>query len=136
MKKITFLLIAFTATVFICTAQSPAGKWKRISYTVVYEGKKMDTHAALLTQRPCAAKIVYEFNADGTYRLNAASSNCDESYKKIQEKLYSKTKWQLSGNTITIYAISVSLGTTHMVSFSTNKMTLTNKDETIVYQRL
>ncbi|WP_462254905.1 lipocalin-like domain-containing protein [Ferruginibacter sp.] len=136
MKKIITLLIIITATAQICTAQSPAGKWKRISYTVVYEGTKMDTHAALLTQRPCAANIVYEFNADGTYRLNAAGSGCDENYKKIQEKLYSKTKWQLTGNSITIYAVSVSLGHTHTVSFNANKMTLTNKDETIVYQKL
>jgi hypothetical protein len=112
------------------------GKWKRLSYTSVYDGVKFDSHAALLEQRPCAAKIVYEINADGTWRLNAANSGCDEKYRKIQEKLYSKTQWKLVGNQFTVSATNFALGVTHTVSFAGNKMTFTNKDETIVYQRL
>jgi hypothetical protein len=135
MKKIILLLI-IAAAANTCLAQSPVGKWKRLSYTTVYEGKKMDSHAALLAIRPCAAKIVYEVNADGTWRLNAASSGCDEKYSNIQQKLYSKTKWKLVGNQFTTYVTDISLGHTHTISFAGNKMTLANKDETVVYQRL
>lgn len=117
-------------------AQSPVGKWKRISYTIVFDGKKIDTHAALLAQRPCAANIVYEINADGTWRLNAANSGCDERYIKTQQKLYGQTKWKLEGNKITVSASNFAVGQTHTVSFAGNKMTCANKDETIVYQRL
>jgi hypothetical protein len=135
MKK-SIQLILLLLLVQSATAQSPIGKWKRISYTVVFDGQKMDTHAALLTQRPCAANIVYEVNADGTWRLNAANSGCDKKYIDIQQKLYSKTKWKLEGNQFTVSATNFAVGQTHTVSFAGNKMTLTNKDETIVYQRL
>jgi Lipocalin-like domain len=135
MKKIAQLILMMVL-VQTATAQSPVGKWKRISYTVVYDGQKMDSHAALLKQRPCADKIVYEINADGTWRLNAANSGCDEKYRKIQEKLYSQTKWKLAGNQFTVSATNFALGQTHTISFAGNKMTFVNKDETIVYQRL
>jgi hypothetical protein len=135
MKKATFLVLLLMAMAGT-HAQSPVGKWKRISYTIVYDGKKIDTHAALLSQRPCAANIVYEINADGTWRLNTANSGCDEQYTKFQQKLYSKTKWKLEGNQITVSATNFAVGQTHTISFSGNKMTCTNKDETIVYQRL
>lgn len=71
-------------------AQSPVGKWKKITRTSVHKWQNMDTHEALLKTRPCADKIFYEVNADGTYRLNATSSGCDDNNKKIQENLYSK----------------------------------------------
>jgi hypothetical protein len=135
MKKITLFLLIITAA-GCCTAQSPVGKWKRISYTVVFDGKKMDTHAALLRQRPCAANIVYEINADGTWRLNAANSGCDEKYISIQQKMYSKTRWKMEGNQVTVSATNFAVGQTHTISFAGNKMSFINKDETIVYQRL
>lgn len=135
MKRLTILLF-ITVVAQVALAQSPVGKWKRLSCTVVYDGKKYDTHAALLQQRPCAANIVYEVNADNTWRLNAANSGCDASYINIQQKLYSKTKWKLEGNQFTTSATNFVVGQTHTISFSGNKMTLTNKDETIVYQRL
>jgi hypothetical protein len=86
--SVFFLLLAAT----VLKAQSPVGRWKILSHSSEYQGQTFDSHAALLSQRPCAAKIVYEVNADGTYRLNAAESGCDEKYIKIQEKLYSETK--------------------------------------------
>lgn len=135
MKKATLFLL-LTLAMTTAFAQSPVGKWKRLSYTIVFEGKKMDTHAALLTQRPCAANIVYEINADGTWRLNAANSGCDEKYIKMQQKLYSKTKWKLEGNQLMVSATNFVVGQTHTVSFAGNKMTCSNKDETIVYQRI
>lgn len=135
MKKATFILLLIVSMT-TAYAQSPVGKWKRLSYTIVFEGKKIDTHAALLTQRPCAANIVYEINADGTWRLNAANSGCDEKYTKMQQKLYSKTKWKLEGNQITVSATNFAVGQTHTISFAGNKMTCTNQYETIVYQRL
>jgi hypothetical protein len=135
MKKIILFLLIISAA-GSCAAQSPIGKWKRLSYTSVYDGVKFDSHAALLKQRPCAANIVYEINADGTWRLNAANSGCDEKYINIQQKLYSKTKWKLEGNQFTVSATNFALGVTHTISFSGNKITFVNQDETIVYQRL
>lgn len=122
----------------ICNGQSPVGKWKKISHTSTYEGQKMDTHAALLKIRPCAAEIVYEINTDGTYRLNAAASGCDESYKNIQQKLYSKTKWKVEGNTIMISATNFAVGQSYTISFSGNRMTWVGLDNqgTIVYQKI
>jgi hypothetical protein len=136
MKKILVLL---TTIVLVQTAlaQSPVGKWKRISYTSMYEGKTMDTHAALLSQRPCAAGIVYEIFADGKYRLDASASGCDEKYKSIQEKLWSKTNWKLEGNKFTTSTLKdFAVGNTYTISFSGNKMTWKNEYDTIVYQRL
>ncbi len=134
-------LIALLTTICItnaCLAQDPIGKWKIISHTIIFEGKKMDMHAALLQQRPCAAKIMYEINADGTYRLNAATSGCDEKYKNIQQKLYSKTKWKVTGNKISISATSFAVGQSYIISLAGNKMTWVGTDNqgTIVYQKL
>jgi hypothetical protein len=135
MKKITLFLFMLM-TMATTYAQSPVGKWKRLSYTSVYDGVKFDSHAALLKQRPCAANIVYEINADGTWRLNAANSGCDEKYINIQQKLYSKTKWKLEGNQFTVSATNFAVGQTHTISFEGNKITFVNQYETIVYQRL
>ena len=43
----------------IVCAQSPIGQWKNISHGAV-RSKKMDTHVALVVQRPCVEKIIYE----------------------------------------------------------------------------
>lgn len=122
----------------VCNAQNPVGKWKVISHTIVFEGKKMDTHAALLKQRPCASLIVYEINADKTYRLNASASGCDEKYRNIQEKLWSKTKWKLEGNVFTTSATNFAVGQSYTVVFAGNKMTMTGTDGqgVTVYQRV
>ncbi len=135
MKKL-IQLILMVLLVNTVAAQSPVGKWKRLSYTSVYDGVKMDSHAALLKVRPCAANIIYEINADGTWRLNAANSGCDKKYIDIQQKLYSKTKWKLEGNQFTVSATNFALGQTHTISFAGNRITFVNQYETIVYQRL
>ncbi len=134
-------LICFIITVFtinFCNAQSPVGKWKMISHVSTYEGQTFDSHSALLTQRPCASKIVYEVNADATFRLNAAESGCDEKYVNIQQRLYGKTKWKVEGNKITTSATNFAVGQTYTLSFSGNKMIWvgTEGQGTITYQKL
>jgi len=137
MKKLSCLFIAMLA-LMASHAQSPVGKWKVISHTSVYEGQKMDTHEALLKIRPCAAKVFYEIKEDKTYRLNAASSGCDEKYKKIQEKLYSKTKWKVEAGVISISATNFAVSQTYKISFSGNQMIWngTEGQGVIVYQKL
>ncbi|HOY05996.1 MAG TPA: lipocalin family protein [Saprospiraceae bacterium] len=131
-------LIVFLFFALQIQAQSPVGRWKLLSHTVDFGGEKMDTHAALLQQRPCAAKIVYEINADATFRLNAAASGCDQKYIDIQQKLYSKTQWKLEGNLITTSATNFAVGQSYKVSFSGDKMTWvgTEGQGTLVYQKL
>lgn len=128
-------LIIISSAVF---SQSPVGKWKIISHTMVFEGKKMDIQAALLQQRPCAAKIVWEINADKSFRLNASQSGCDENYKKMQEKLYAKTKWKLEENTFTTSATNFAVGQSYTIIFSGNTMIMTGTEGQgiITYQKL
>jgi hypothetical protein len=138
MKKTitTFLLLFSLATM---QAQSPVGKWKMISHISEYEGQKFDSHKAFVSTRPCASKIFYEINTDKTYRLNAKNSGCDESYKKIQEKLYSESVWTLTGNKITIgHKKAPTVGQTYIVSYQANKMIWkgTEGQGTIIYQKL
>ncbi|WP_276483716.1 lipocalin family protein [Paraflavitalea pollutisoli] len=137
MKSTLFILLALALANGL-QAQNPVGKWKVLSHQITYEGKSMDMHAALLQQRPCAAKVVWEINADGTYRLNAANSGCDDSYKRIQEKLYAKTKWKLEGSKFTTSATNFAVGQSYTVSFSGNKMIMTGTEGQgiITYQRL
>jgi hypothetical protein len=137
MQKSLFLLVFLLASLQI-HAQSPVGRWKVVSHTVVYDGTTMDMQAALLQQRPCAAKIVYEINADATYRLNAAASGCDQKYIDIQQKLYSKTQWKLEGNLFTTSATNFAVGQTYTISFSGDKMTWvgTEGQGTLVYQKI
>ncbi|MDJ1470793.1 lipocalin-like domain-containing protein [Xanthocytophaga flava] len=135
----TIILSSIIGLVMLTSyAQNPVGKWKLLSHTFFYEGTKMDSHAALISQRPCAAKIVYEINADGTFRLNAAQSGCDEKYRNIQEKLYSKTYWRLEGNKFTTSATNFVVGQSYTISISGNKMTWVGTDGqgTLVYQKL
>jgi Lipocalin-like domain len=137
MKKLICIIITL-CTINFCNAQSPVGKWKMISHVSSYEGQTFDSHAALLSQRPCASKIVYEVNADATYRLNASESGCDEKYVNIQQRLYSKTKWKVEGRQITISATNFAVGQTYTLSFSGNKMIWvgTEGQGTITYQKL
>ena len=137
MKKIGFFL-TIIVTWNICIAQSPVGKWKKLSHISTYEGQKFDSQQALLKQRPCADKIIWEINADASFHLDATSSSCDERYKKIQQKMYSKTKWKLAGNKFTVSATNFVVGQTYLISFAGNKMTWvgTEGQGTIVYQKL
>lgn len=126
MKKILFLLtIAITS--LSASAQSPIGKWKKISHVSIYDGQTFDSHEALLKQRPCAANIIWEINADGTFRQNLSASGCDENYKNIQTKMYSKSVWKLTGNKLFIGG-KEGLGNTYTLSFSQNKMIMTGTE--------
>jgi len=134
-------LLVFALAIISLTAfsQSPVGKWKVVSHTIVFEGKKMDMQAALLQQRPCAAKILWEINEDKTYRQNTATSGCDEKYKSIQQKLYSKTNWRVAGNKITISTQKdFAVGQTYTFTINGSKMTWigTEGQGTITYQKL
>jgi hypothetical protein len=136
--KTTLFVFVLTLLSLTTFSQSPVGKWKIISHTIVFEGKKIDMHAALLQQRPCAAKVIWEINADKTFRLDASQSGCDESYKNIQQKMYAKTKWRLEGNKFTTSATDFAIGQSYTVVFSGNKMIMTGIDGqgTITYQKL
>jgi Lipocalin-like domain len=119
------------------SAVNVVGSWKLMSHSATYAGSTFDSQAALLQQRPCAAKIRYNVNADGTYRLDASSSDCDEKYKSIQEKLYAKTMWKLEGNRITTSATNFAVGQSYTVTVSGNQMTWIGTDGqgTLVFQR-
>ena len=131
--------MALIAASQVATAQNPVGKWKMISNVSSYAGKTFDSYKALLLQRPCAEKNVWEINVDKTFRLNASSSGCDEKYKNIQEKLYSKANWKVEGNKITISSEKdFSVGQTYTLTINGNKMSWvgTEGQGTIVYQKL
>ncbi|MGN6420779.1 MAG: lipocalin family protein [Pseudobacter sp.] len=137
MKTFLFLILSICISQLL-EAQSVVGKWKKISHMSEYEGQKFDSHVALLKSRPCAEKVVWEINADGTFRLNAASSGCDENYKKVQEKMYAKTKWKLEGNKFTTSATNFAVGQSYTVVFKGNKMIMTGTEGqgVITYQKL
>jgi hypothetical protein len=138
LTQITVFLISLFYSLVI-QAQDPVGRWIIISHISEYEGQKFDSQAALLSQKPCAAKIVFELNTDKSYRLNAKNSGCDAKYIAIQEKLYSKTNWNLIGNKITISTQKdFSVGQTYIISFSGKKMIWKGTDGqgTITYQKL
>lgn len=136
--KLLLMLLSFIMVAKPGSAQSPVGNWKKISHLSEFEGKKMDSHEALLSIRPCASDIIYRIDAEGNYRLDASKSNCDEKYKSIQEKLWSKTKWRIQGSKITLSATNFSVGQTYTITYSGNKMiwTGTEGQGVITYQRL
>ena len=96
-----------------------------------------DSQAALLKQRPCADKIRYNVNADGTYRLDASASDCEDRYKSTQQKLYAQTKWRVVGDTFTVSATDFAVGQSYKVSVSGNRMTWVGTEDqgTVVFQR-
>ncbi|RYY68858.1 MAG: hypothetical protein EOO13_11140 [Chitinophagaceae bacterium] len=134
MKTILSLLCFFSAA--FTYAQSPVGKWKKISHVSSYEGQTFDSHKALLQSRPCAAKVIWEINEDGTFRQNLEASGCDESYKKIQTKMYSQSVWKLAGNKLFIGG-KEGIGQNYTISISGNKLVMTGTDGqgTITYQK-
>lgn len=136
--KTILLLLLFIGSFQWLNAQSVVGKWKKISHMAEYEGQKFDSHVALLKSRPCADKVIWEINADGSFRLNAAGSGCDENYKKVQEKMYAKTKWKLEGNKFTTSATNFAVGQSYTVVFKGNKMIMTGTEGqgVITYQKL
>ena len=116
---------------------SVIGNWKLVSHTTIFDGKPLDSQAALLQQRPCAGEIVHEIQADGSYRLNTTASRCDEQYKKIQEKLYAKTQWKLEGDKLTTSSTNFAVGQTYTVKVSGAQMTWvgTEGQGTLVFKR-
>lgn len=136
--RLSLTVVLLLIMTLFCHAQNPVGKWKKIKHTIVFEGKMMDMHAALLSQRPCASKIIYEINTDQTFRLNASQSNCDESYRNIQQKLYQKTMWKLDGNRFTTSATGFAVGQTYTINITGNTMTWVGTDDqgTLVFERL
>jgi len=113
------------------------GSWRKVSHTATMSGTTFDTHAALLKQRPCADKIRYNVNQDGTYRLDASASDCDDRYKSMQQKLYAQTKWRVVGDTVTVSATDFAVGQSYKVSVSGNRMTWVGTEDqgTVVFQR-
>jgi hypothetical protein len=131
-----FILLSISLT---SIAQSPVGRWKVVSEINEYQGEKFDSHSALLTVRPCAAKIRFVIHNDGTYRLDASQSGCDEKYKNIQEKLYSESVWTVSGNMITIgHKKAPTVGQKYKYTITGNKMVWVGTDGqgTITYQKI
>lgn len=134
--KTLILALLTSFTISTSFSQSPVGNWKLISHLATFEGKTFDSHAALLTQRPCAARIVYRITDDGNYRLDASASGCDESYVNIQQRLYSKTKWKLDGNKLFIGG-KEGIGHTYSITFSGNKMVWKSEyGDVITYQKI
>lgn len=118
-------------------AKSVVGSWRLVSHTVTAAGSTFDSHAALLQQRPCASKIRYNIGADGTYRLDASASDCDDKYKSVQKKLYAKTKWKLEGTQFTTSSTNFAVGQSYTVSVAGNRMTWVGTDGqgTLVFQK-
>lgn len=139
MKISPYLIVLLLTSFSFVRAQSPVGKWKKVSHVTTYDGTKSDSHKALLQTRPCAAKIIYEINADGTYRLNASQSGCDAKYINIQEKLHSEEVWSVKGTSITIgHKKAPTVGHTYTFSIKGNTMIWvgTNGQGTMVFQRI
>jgi hypothetical protein len=136
MKKLIFALLV-AAVSEAAQAQDPVGNWRVISHIGSYGGETFDSHKALLTQRPCAAKIVYRITADGNYRLDASASGCDASYTDIQQRLYAKTKWKLEGEYLLTSATNFAVSQRYQVRFSGDEMSWKHDSgDVIVYQRL
>jgi hypothetical protein len=114
------------------------GNWAKVSHVSDYGGTKIDSQAALLQSRPCAAKVVWRVNADSTFRLDASQSGCDEKYVDIQQKLYAKTRWKLEGDLFTVSATNFAVGQSYRVALSGDRMTWTGTEGqgVIVYRRL
>lgn len=130
-------ILIITITLFIalnCNAQSPIGKWKCIATYSSFDNKKTNMEAALHQSLPCTKNTIEDFQANG--KIVKTYSGCDAKYVETQNKLFKDQKWKVEGNKITIYSIDISLGNTYTISFSGNKMTWTNADETITYQKL
>ena len=133
------MLIALMFFGIYSKAQSPVGKWKKISHVNEFQGQKFDSHEALLSQRPCAAKIIYVLHSDGTFRLDAAQSGCEDKYTNIQEKLYSESVWSVSGNVITIgNKKTPAVGQKYKFTVSAKNMVWTglHGQGTITYQKM
>lgn len=123
-------------SVVILHAQNAVGKWKLISETTIFEGKAIDMHKSLVQSKPCVANIIYEFTEDGNSRLIASNSGCDAEYIRIQEKLWSKMKWKVLGDTIKTSTTNFAIANTYIISFQSNTMIWNDEyGGTMIYQK-
>jgi hypothetical protein len=90
--------------------------------------------AALHQSRPCTKNTVFDFQSNGKIVRNYSA--CDAKYIETQNKFWKDQKWKLDGNNLKTSVTDFSLFNEYTITFSGNKMTWTNKDETIVYQKL
>lgn len=89
---------------------------------------------ALHQSRPCTKNTIYEFLSDG--KIKRTYSGCDEKYVITQDKLWKKQQWKLEGKTLKTSVTNFMVFREYTLTFSGNKMTWTNKDETIIYEKL
>ena len=115
-------------------AQNMVGKWKCIATYSSFDNKKTNMQAALHQSRPCTKNTVFDFQSNGKIVRNYSA--CDAKYIETQNKFWKDQKWKLNGNNLKTSVTDFSLFNEYTITFSGNKMTWTNKDETIVYQKL
>ena len=115
-------------------AQNIVGKWKCIATYSSFDNKKTNMQAALHQSRPCTKNTVFYFQSNGKIVRNYSA--CDAKYIETQNKFWKDQKWKLDGNNLKTSVTDFSLFNEYTITFSGNKMTWTNKDETIVYQKL
>ncbi len=132
MKTITSLLLLFCTS--ILHAQTVEGKWKCIASYSSFDNKQTNMEDALHQSRPCTKNTIYEFQADG--KIKRIYSGCDEIYVATQDKLWKKQQWKLEGENIKTSVTNFMVFKKYTLTFSGNKMTWTNKEETIIYEKL
>ena len=149
MQKTIFFFILLIAT-NASHAQSPVGKWKRISsITENAGGIKTDMQKSLHEAMPCTVNTAYHFLADG--KMASTADGCPASFRKTMEQYNDKSKWATAGNKIIVTIADNTLPpATYMVSYKGNSMTWvfnyadnpktpnpTNaKSTTLIYQKL
>lgn len=117
-------------------AQNALGKWKLISETTIFDGKAIDMHKSLVQGKPRVDNIIYEFTEDGNARLIASNSGCDAEYIRIQEKLWSKMKWKVLGDTIKTSTTNFAIANNYILSFKSSTMIWNDEyGGTMIYQK-
>jgi hypothetical protein len=114
-------------------AQNIVGKWKCVASYSSFDNKANNMQAALHQSRPCTKNTIFDFQSNG--KIVRTYSGCDEKYVTTQNKFWKDQKWKLDGNNLKTSVTNFSVFREYTVAFSGNKMTWTNKDETIVYQK-
>ena len=136
-KRYQMKNIVLFCTLFLLNntfAQNIVGKWKCIATYSSFDNKKTNMQAALHQSRPCTKNTVFDFQSNGKIVRNYSA--CDAKYIETQNKFWKDQKWKLDGNNLKTSVTDFSLFNEYTITFSGNKMTWTNKDETIVYQKL
>jgi len=121
LSNLFVLMLCFAAA--SCSAESPAGSWKRINSIVVdSNGTKSDQQPSLVKAVPCAANIVYEFQSSGGMRTHA--DGCPDYIKKASKKSDAVGNWKLKGNKVIVGTTDNALPPAiYSVSYEGNKMT-------------